>query len=184
MKVFFTSSFTLLHIYWLNYSYLSVQFCNRAKWYKLLSQKNLRSSFGLYLIRAKDLYIYIYWSYCHWHQKRAYTYHHQKYMLQFQPTSKVHRLESQRDNIATYAFSLCPFDQLSSKDITSKPLLGIFIFVLDFSLKNIMSYIHWSAVAHCVICNKICFYANILCIYILVLYCWQHNVRNIMKNAL
>jgi replication factor A1 len=73
-------------------------------------------------------------------KQRTYIYHHQKYMLQFQPTSKVHRLESQRDDIATYAFNFCPFDQLSSKDITSKPLLGIFMFRLNFSYKNIMSY--------------------------------------------
>ncbi|KAG2570612.1 hypothetical protein PVAP13_7KG035209 [Panicum virgatum] len=46
-------------------------------------------------------------------------------MLQFQPKSKVHRLDSRGDKIPHYAFKFCPFDQLSSKDITSKPLLGV-----------------------------------------------------------
>ena len=58
-------------------------------------------------------------------KQRTYIYHHQKYMLQFQPNSKVHRLDSRGDKIPHYAFKFCPFDQLSSKDITSKPLLGI-----------------------------------------------------------
>jgi len=58
-------------------------------------------------------------------KQRTYIYHHQKYMLQFQPNSKVHRLDSREDKIPHYAFKFCPFDQLSSKDITSKPLLGI-----------------------------------------------------------
>jgi replication factor A1 len=71
-------------------------------------------------------------------KQRTYIYHHQKYLLQFQPTSKVHHLESQKDNIARYAFNLCPFDQLSSKDIPSKPLLGIFKFSIYFPYRNII----------------------------------------------
>ncbi|KAG2561810.1 hypothetical protein PVAP13_8KG123702 [Panicum virgatum] len=37
-------------------------------------------------------------------KQRTYIYHHQKYMLQFQPNSKVHRLDSRGDKIPHYAF--------------------------------------------------------------------------------
>lgn len=75
---------------------------------------------------------------CCWHQKKTYIYHHQKYILQFQSTTKVHRLESRGWNIPLFAFNFCPFDQLPSKDIPSKPFLPIwsatyiFYFISDF----------------------------------------------------
>jgi hypothetical protein len=58
-------------------------------------------------------------------KQRTYTYHHQGYMLQFQETSKVHRLNSTRNNIPQFAFKYCPFPKLPSKDVPLKPLIGM-----------------------------------------------------------
>jgi hypothetical protein len=57
-------------------------------------------------------------------KQRTYTYHHQKYMLQFQQSSKVHRLNSKGENFHQYAFNFCPFVMLPTKDTPSKPLIG------------------------------------------------------------
>jgi hypothetical protein len=53
-------------------------------------------------------------------KQRTYTYHSQSYMLQFQPTSKVHHL----GNIPHYAFKFCPLAMLPSKNVPPKPLIG------------------------------------------------------------
>jgi hypothetical protein len=58
-------------------------------------------------------------------KQRTYTYHHQKYMLQFQDSSKLHRLNSRGEKFPTYAFNFCPFVMLPTKDSPSKPLIGI-----------------------------------------------------------
>ena len=58
-------------------------------------------------------------------KQKAYIYHHQDYMLQFQHTSTVNRLQTRGGTIPRFAFNLCPFDQLPSKNIRSKPLIGI-----------------------------------------------------------
>jgi hypothetical protein len=50
-------------------------------------------------------------------KQRTYTYHHQKFMLQFQETSKVHRLNSRGENIPHFSFKFCPFDKMPSKDV-------------------------------------------------------------------
>jgi replication factor A1 len=58
--------------------------------------------------------------------KKTYIYHYQKYMLQFTSRTKVHRLESRGADIPHFSFNFCPFDELPTKNIPSKPLLGIF----------------------------------------------------------
>jgi hypothetical protein len=57
-------------------------------------------------------------------KQRTYTYHHQNYMLQFQETSRVQCLNSRGDNIPKFAFNLCPFEMMPSKDVPLKPLIG------------------------------------------------------------
>lgn len=57
---------------------------------------------------------------------KKYIYHHQKYMLEFKSNSKVHLMQSRGADIPHYVFDFCQFDQLSTKDIQSKPLLGIY----------------------------------------------------------
>ncbi|KAJ1260552.1 hypothetical protein BS78_10G241400 [Paspalum vaginatum] len=58
-------------------------------------------------------------------KQKTYIYHHQKYMLQFHPNSTVHRLDSRGGNITQFAFNFCPFDQLPSKNLCSKPLIDL-----------------------------------------------------------
>jgi hypothetical protein len=57
-------------------------------------------------------------------KQRTYTYHHQKFMLQFQESSKVQRLNSKGENIPNFSFKFCPFDKMPSKDVPSKLLIG------------------------------------------------------------
>lgn len=57
-------------------------------------------------------------------KNKKYIYHHQKYMLQFKSSTKVHHLESRGSSIPNYGFEFCPFDQIPSKSRISKPLIG------------------------------------------------------------
>ncbi|KAF2920550.1 hypothetical protein DAI22_08g217100 [Oryza sativa Japonica Group] len=56
-------------------------------------------------------------------KNKKYIYHHQKYMLQFKSSTKVHHLESRGSSIPNYGFEFCPFDQIPSKSGISKPLI-------------------------------------------------------------
>ncbi|KAF2924141.1 hypothetical protein DAI22_07g246900 [Oryza sativa Japonica Group] len=56
-------------------------------------------------------------------KNKKYIYHHQKYMLQFKSSTKVHHLESRGSSIPNYGFEFCPFDQIPSKSRISKPLI-------------------------------------------------------------
>jgi hypothetical protein len=59
-------------------------------------------------------------------KQRAYTYHHQNYMLQFEQSLKVQQVpSSEAEKIPKYAFNFCPFGLLRAKDVPSKPLIGI-----------------------------------------------------------
>ncbi|KAG2561433.1 hypothetical protein PVAP13_8KG213703 [Panicum virgatum] len=94
-----------------------------AQWCKITVPKKLAKQFRPLLAQGQGS-VYIFTNLIAVDTKqRTNIYHHQDYMLQFQPNSKVHRLDSRGDKIPRYAFNCCPFDQLSSKDITSKPLL-------------------------------------------------------------
>ncbi|XP_039813984.1 uncharacterized protein LOC120676721 isoform X3 [Panicum virgatum] len=52
-------------------------------------------------------------------------------MLQFQHTSMVNRLQTRGGTIPRFAFNLCPFDQLPSKNIRSKPLIDLIGVISD-----------------------------------------------------
>ncbi|XP_066159503.1 uncharacterized protein [Oryza sativa Japonica Group] len=58
-------------------------------------------------------------------KNKKYIYHHQKYMLQFKSSTKVHHLESRGSSIPNYGFEFCPFDQIPSKSGISKPLIDL-----------------------------------------------------------
>lgn len=58
-------------------------------------------------------------------KNKKYIYHHQKYMLQFKSSTKVHHLESRGSSIPNYGFEFCPFDQIPSKSRISKPLIDL-----------------------------------------------------------
>uniref|UniRef100_A0A0D3GU33 DUF223 domain-containing protein n=1 Tax=Oryza barthii TaxID=65489 RepID=A0A0D3GU33_9ORYZ len=58
-------------------------------------------------------------------KNKKYIYHHQKYMLQFKSSTKVHHLESRGSSIPNYGFEFCPFDQIPSKSRISKPLINL-----------------------------------------------------------
>jgi replication factor A1 len=55
---------------------------------------------------------------------KKFIYNHQKYMLQFKSSYKVHLMQSRGASIPKYAFDFCQFDQISTKDIPTEPLLG------------------------------------------------------------
>jgi hypothetical protein len=55
---------------------------------------------------------------------RSYTYHHQKYMLQFQESSKVQGLNSQGEKIPQISFGFYPFNMMPSKDVPLKLFIG------------------------------------------------------------
>jgi hypothetical protein len=57
-------------------------------------------------------------------KQRAYTFHYQSYMLQFQPTSRVQRVQSTGGNIPQYTFKFCPLAMLPSKNVPAKPIIG------------------------------------------------------------
>jgi hypothetical protein len=76
-------------------------------------------------------------------KQRSYTYHHQKYMLQFQESSKVQRLNSQGEKIPHFFFGFCPFNMMPSKDVPLKPLIGTILVIFlasPVNHQNVLTY--------------------------------------------
>jgi hypothetical protein len=110
----------------LQYFHLSICFYDRELWYRSQLQKNLRGYSDLFLPKAKDPFVFTNLNVVDIKQW-THTYHHQNYMLQFQKSSKVHRLNSKGEKFPQYAFNFCPFFMLPTKDSPSKPLIGIML---------------------------------------------------------
>jgi hypothetical protein len=113
-----------LHIFiWIKHNQTSISFWIQGKMAHISVPKKLEKQFRPSITQG-SVYMFANLIAVDTKQK-AYIYHHQDYMLQFQHTSTVNRLQTRGGTIPRFAFNLCPFDQLPSKNIRSKPLIGI-----------------------------------------------------------